>query len=337
MMINQITFTRFLAALAIVLFHYGHHTFFYENNYINFIITNANIGVSYFFILSGFIMVIAYNNKNINVLDYYKNRFARIYPMYIFALTLFIIISHTITKRLIFYHIIGIQSWLPGFPLTLNIPGWSISVEFFFYGMFPLIFYLLKKYSLKTVSIAIIIIWIVTQLFTHIFIENFYEGYPSKNHDFVYYFPLMHLNEFLIGNLAALFFLTKMKSKNYDIFILLFVLATIAIIKFTSLHLHNGLMAITFVPLIVLISANNGYITKIFNHKILFYLGEVSYSLYILQYPVYLLMRRMFNYFHIPVSKIQFLAVFILILLIVSIISYELIEKNTRKWIKNFL
>ncbi len=337
MMINQITFTRFLAAISIVLFHFGHNTFFYENNYIRFITANANIGVSYFFILSGFIMVIAYHNKSINVIDYYKNRFARIYPMYIFALVLFLIISNTTTKRLIFYHVAGIQSWIPGFPLTLNMPGWSISVEFFFYSLFPFIFYFLKKYSVKTVSIAIITIWVVSQLFTNLFITHFYEGYPSKSHDFIFYFPIIHLNEFLIGNLFALLFLTKVKTKNYDILIIILLLITAMIFKFTSLQLHNGLMAVTFAPLILLISANNGYITKIFSNKVLCYLGEVSYSIYILQYPVHVIIRRIFTYYQLSFSDTQHLFIFIIILLIFSIISYEMIEKKARKWIKNFL
>ncbi|UZT97136.1 acyltransferase [Chryseobacterium fluminis] len=336
MMINQITFTRFLAAISIVIFHFGHNTFFYENDYINFIISHANIGVSYFFILSGFIMVIAYNNKSINAFDYYKNRFARIYPMYIFALLLFLTISDNNSKTLILYHILGIQSWIPGFPLTLNMPGWSISVEIFFYSLFPLIFYFLKKYTFKTVSIAIITFWIISQLFTHFFLMYFYEGYPSKSHDFVFYFPVIHLNEFLIGNLSALFFLTKIKVKNYDILIIIFVLITIIIFKFTSLQLHNGLLAVTFAPLIILISANNGYITKIFNNKILHYLGEVSYSLYILQYPVHVIMEKACIHYHIPTNNLQFFSIFVLVLLIFSAISYELIEKNARRLIKKF-
>ncbi|AYN00060.1 acyltransferase [Chryseobacterium sp. 3008163] len=115
----------------------------------NLIVSNAHIGVSYFFILSGFIMIIAYNNKNINVLNYYKNRFARIYPMYIFALLLFLVITKNNNNEQIFYNVVGLQSWIPGFPLTLNTPGWSISVEIFFTAYFLLFFTFLKNILLK--------------------------------------------------------------------------------------------------------------------------------------------------------------------------------------------
>ncbi|MDW5290748.1 hypothetical protein [Formosa sp. PL04] len=63
MRLEQITFTRFLAAISIVIFHHGKNIFPFNQEGVSFIIKQANIGVSYFFILSGFVMVIAYGNK----------------------------------------------------------------------------------------------------------------------------------------------------------------------------------------------------------------------------------------------------------------------------------
>jgi len=57
----------------------------------DFIIRLSNTFVSYFFILSGFVMVIAYYNiekKTVSALDFYWNRLVRIYPVYILALVL---------------------------------------------------------------------------------------------------------------------------------------------------------------------------------------------------------------------------------------------------------
>ena len=89
MRIEQLTFTRFLAAISIVIFHYGDQIFLFNNKYVQFIFGQANIGVSYFFILSGFVMIIAYNtNSKINFFQYLKNRLARIYPVYLFAIFL---------------------------------------------------------------------------------------------------------------------------------------------------------------------------------------------------------------------------------------------------------
>ena len=64
MRIEQLTFTRFLAAIPIVLFHYSREIFPFNTPALNFWVVNANMGVSYFFILSGFVMAIAYGNRH---------------------------------------------------------------------------------------------------------------------------------------------------------------------------------------------------------------------------------------------------------------------------------
>src|SRR6266481_3833483 len=92
MKIEQITFTRFLAAIAIVIFHFGRGIFPFNSEMISFLFAKAGVGVSYFFILSGFVMIIAYGKKSkISPLAYYKNRFARIYPVYLIAILLLLI------------------------------------------------------------------------------------------------------------------------------------------------------------------------------------------------------------------------------------------------------
>jgi peptidoglycan/LPS O-acetylase OafA/YrhL len=69
--ITQITFTRFVAALAIVISHFNKDVFLYKIPYLSEVFLRANVGVSYFFILSGFIMIIAYHKKE-------KNRLRRL-------------------------------------------------------------------------------------------------------------------------------------------------------------------------------------------------------------------------------------------------------------------
>jgi len=58
--INQITFTRFIAALSVVFFHYGSHTLPSSLPWLKESITAGPIAVNYFYVLSGFIMAIAY-------------------------------------------------------------------------------------------------------------------------------------------------------------------------------------------------------------------------------------------------------------------------------------
>lgn len=94
MRIEQLTFTRFIAAIAIVIFHFGKESYLFNSDYVSFIFRQAHLGVSYFFILSGFVMIIAYGNKkNINFIEYIKNRLARIYPVYLLAIVLFLSVT----------------------------------------------------------------------------------------------------------------------------------------------------------------------------------------------------------------------------------------------------
>jgi len=89
MRIEQLTFTRFIAAISIVIFHFGDGCYLFNNEYVSFLFTQANMGVSYFFILSGFVMTIAYSHKeNFQLKEYLVNRIGRIYPLYFFSIVL---------------------------------------------------------------------------------------------------------------------------------------------------------------------------------------------------------------------------------------------------------
>ena len=65
MRLEQLTFTRFLAAIAVVTFHYGRGSVLMDNETLGLFFHQALYGVSYFFILSGFVMMIAYSNKEV--------------------------------------------------------------------------------------------------------------------------------------------------------------------------------------------------------------------------------------------------------------------------------
>ncbi|SIQ04879.1 Peptidoglycan/LPS O-acetylase OafA/YrhL, contains acyltransferase and SGNH-hydrolase domains [Chryseobacterium sp. RU37D] len=331
MKITQITFTRFIAAVAIVIYHFRGDLFVFKIKYISGIFTKANIGVSYFFILSGFIMIIAYHCKQkIDSLEFYKNRLARIYPLYIIGMLLFMIAVLKADFLAVILYLMGLQSWIPGDALILNFPGWSISVEFFFYLIFPFLYNYIYLKKNNFIWVAAILIWIATQVFCNYYMEFLYEGRFTKGHDFIHYFPLLHLNEFLVGNLAGLYFVKNFRQKNYDWAIILVFSAILLSIIFIPLFYHNGLMAVFFIPLIILISLNNGFLTKIFSLKPFEYLGEISYAIYIIHIPILRVLRTVLKKTKIDMDyNLQF-AVFMIILLISAAFCYHFIEKPLR-------
>lgn len=296
------------------------------------------MGVSYFFMLSGFIMIIAYHKKErINYSEFYRNRFARIYPLYIVGLLLYLTTRYADFSlyKLILY-LLGIQSWIPGKALVLNFPGWSISVEFLFYLLFPLLYNYLYSKQNRSIWVATVLIWIITQVFSNLYVHSsLYEGPHTESHELGFYFPLMHINEFLVGNLAGLFFVKKIRKKNYDIPVVVFFLAVLLSLIFIPLNFHNGLMAVFFIPLIYLVSCNNGFLTKLFSLKPMEYLGEVSYAIYITHIPVLYILRKILKSGKYNLNSDEIFYLYIPFLILVSILFYQLIEKPLRHYLKS--
>ncbi|WP_178988987.1 acyltransferase family protein [Winogradskyella schleiferi] len=344
MRIEQLTFTRFIAAIAIVVFHFGRESQLFSNDYVDFIFNNANVGVSYFFVLSGFVMIIAYCEKNLSFFDYLKNRFARIYPVYILAIILWLVgkTLHDINKVDLFLNVTMLQSWFSERAQTINYPGWSLSVELFFYVSFPfLLNYIYNKKSLKAITIVILGFWLISQLLYHAIIYNRF-SVPIYTVNDIFYHPIMHFNEFLIGNLTGLYFLKKnvvQYNKNYLPHLVLLFLFLLVLLKFKiGLNFHNGLLAIVFVPIIYLLSCSKDMISKIISKKPFVFLGEISYSIYILQVPIWLFLTdyRLKKYFGLNEDLEITLAfmVRLFILIVFSSFCYLYIEKPLRKKIK---
>ena len=351
MRVEQLTFTRFIAAISIVIFHYAKDIPPFNFDVISFLFDQANLGVSYFFILSGFVMIIAYGQKkNISFLSYMQKRFARIYPVTFLAA--FLLLCLKITEIFVFPEksdlrvtdfFLGIslqQAWIPTKAMSFNTPAWSITVEWFFYLCFPFLlnrFY--KRPNLKMLTTVVLIIWFFSQYILHYLLDSsYYTGFPSASHSFIHYFPLLHLNEFLIGNLAGLVFIKylngRKKANDLAIIVTLFVAAVI--LKYnTTLSFHNGLLMIVFVPLILLISSNNGLFSKLSNLKFLVFLGELSFGIYILQKPIFMAIKGVFTAFNWHQPILQFY-ISLIGLLLVAALSYHYFESPLRRKISMF-
>lgn len=354
MQINQITFTRFIAALTVVFFHYGSHAFPATLSWLNESVTAGPIAVNYFYVLSGFIMAIAYYSPNatapLNKKRYWVARFARIYPVYLLALLLMAAASSqqlSETPLALPLHLSMLQAWIPGYPMTLNNPGWSLSVEAFFYLCFPFLLALIYRTGLKHLTILCIILWIATQVVLMTGINS--PEYTGKGllHDFVYYHPLMHINAFIAGLLCGVLFKNKadsLKSSNslwllgaLILIILLLELRPLleSIIGF-KLAYTNGLIAPAFLLFIWFLASNKGRLQSILSHPFLILLGEASFSLYILQKPVFGLYNRILE----PRLNLGDIADFysaLILLIIISIISYKLFETPARTLINKTL
>ena len=354
MPLDQITFTRFIAALTVVFFHYGQSIFPANISFLFENVTAGPIAVGYFYVLSGFIMAIAYyqpeqqNQKPISKKKYWLARFARIYPVYLLALLLIVaakfkgLAEHWQELPL---HLALLQSWIPGYPITLNTPGWSLSVEAFFYLCFPFLLIWVYKLGTKSLAIFTVVLWLATQTILLTLLNSSEYAPKSLLHDFIYYNPLMHLNSFVAGLLCGIYLKRNPSTKKQQqnslwlmlsftlIFILIWSRPHLESVLDIKLAYTNGLLAPAFLLFIVLLARHKGIITKIFSYSWLILLGEASYSLYILQKPVHGIYDKLIVP-RISLAETTHFYIFLIMLIIISILSYKYLETPMRKAIR---
>ena len=301
-------------------------------------------------------MAIAYyqpsknKQQGINKKKYWIARFARIYPVYLLALLIIVAAKYkTLGEQweTLPLHLFLLQSWFPGYPITLNTPGWSLSVEAFFYLCFPFLLIWVYKHGIKALTIFCIILWLTTQIILMSALNS--EAYAPKTnlHDFIYYNPVMHLSSFIMGMLVGINYKQSLtqntqKQKNTS-FLLFFSFAIIFILIWARPHLEllfnyklaytNGLLAPVFLYFIVILAMHKGSISRIFSHPWLILLGEASYSLYILQKPIHGLYDKIITP-RIALPETVHFYLFLVGLILVSIISYKFLEKPMRQTIR---
>jgi len=352
--INQITFTRFIAALTVVFFHYGSHTLPESLPWLKQSITAGPIAVNYFYVLSGFIMAIAYYQINptapLNKKKYWTARFARIYPVYLIALLLMAVASFSVLgeKPLAFpLHLTMLQAWFSGYPMTLNNPGWSLSVEAFFYLCFPFLLAFIYRSGLKYLALIAVVCWLITQyvLLTSINSDEYVVN--GSLHDLVYYNPLMHINAFLAGLVCGVLF-KRNTDKRFSpkpiwliasLVLIVVLLETKPLIESAlgyKIAYTNGLIAPAFLLFIWLLASNQGRVQRWLSHPLLILLGEASFSLYILQKPVFGLYNKILEK-RLNLGETADFYVALILLVIISIASYKLFETPARTLINRKL
>jgi peptidoglycan/LPS O-acetylase OafA/YrhL len=201
-----------------------------------------HIGVSIFFVLSGFLITFRYYNSFHLTGDwfkqYLKNRVARIYPMY-FLLTVAAFAYYFITKDaritkgssnpigVMFMNITFVRGFFYQFWDSGIAQGWSLTVEECFYFSAPIIFLIAKKYNKFYIQPVVITLFAIAMFF--IFRDINWHGFFG-NFPFVMCFTFFgRCFEFFVGVQLARYVLkngfkrTNKFSFTYVGFIMIFV------------------------------------------------------------------------------------------------------------------
>lgn len=330
---SLLNFSRFFAAIVIVLHHFAVDFSPFNEGIVGRFVENAHLMVNFFFVLSGYVMMMAYSDvdfsKRKKRILYWKKRAVRILPGYYIAFALsivfFLSISVSFDSREVFYHLLGIQAWqLDGLP-QLNTPSWSLSVEFLFYFLFPFIVPVIKKLKLKQTFIIALFVWVLCEV-----VFKFLLGFAFPNTNFTL-FPLYHLPSFLLGITAFTLYreknqrFSKLKSFTLLLIILFFGIFMVSLSYFNGNH--STLLAPLFALIIIaLVTYEKNYISK--GSAKLILLGDISYSIYIFHWPLYGVFGAFLSHF-MEIKSIGLMAflVYLGLLILFSLGFHLLVEK----------
>lgn len=328
--LTALTGIRFIAAFYVFLFHTDMRIpFWFLHPRLHSIIRQGAIGVNVFFVLSGFILTYSHYKKEIPYANFIKRRLIRIYPAHFVGLLLCLFVSVPQWKVFIL-DLLMLESYVPPYANQwYGAAAWSISTEFFFYFLFPLLLPLFLKKSQKR-TVQLLALFIVLSSLMGL-LQNIYRFDLRIS----YSFPPARLPEFVSGMMGGLLvFVYGWRAKEWAALVAVVVLCMyFAAIgnKPDGWTIHNVL--VVPVTLTVLFACvNPGPSLKWIGSKWMVYLGNISYGFYIVQIPLMLGVDRLLDERILSHSMFWLIPVLLAINLLLSAALYEWVEKPVHRY-----
>lgn len=351
--LGYVDLIRGIAVLGVLMIHTGGQTdTTYMPEMVKTVILNGRMGVHLFYFASAFTIFLSYTNrfnKEIHpVKNFFVRRFFRIAPLYYIAIVYYLwqdgmgpefwtggsepITATNIASNFLFlhgFHPYYINSIVPG--------GWSIAVEMFFYILIPFLFTRVRNINQALYLLGITLIF---RLVLAIFFKLYWQPIPQKElWDFFlsFYLP-SQLPVFSIG--IIFFFIVKgatLKDISYKPVLLLFSLIAVDLLTNFDFFFENHIkFAVAF--LLLGIGLSKFHVKNLLT-RLLQYIGQVSYSMYLVHLAViFWLGKTSIFTFYAPTNTIGSIGLFIFAYLIIVIITllisgftYKYIELPTQK------
>lgn len=326
---------RAIAVLAVIFFHFKIKGF-----------TGGFAGVDVFFVISGYLMTALIftriRNRTFSLIDFYISRAKRIIPaLAVLCITLMILgfiylepidyreLLRCIKSSIFFisniYYSHKIGYFAPSTQENWLLHTWSLSIEWQFYILYPIIITLLCRFFKEgTVKALLLIAAILSLLMASIYVH--------QNPTATFYLLPTRAWEMIAGGIVFLFPLSVCKKKTY----LALELSGLFTIIFSVFYFSEGdywPSYLTLVPVIgtmmILYGNRDSIITGNFVAQ---FLGKISYSAYLWHWPI-----AVFLYYSGSLDEPRYIIIGIVTSLILATISYYCVEqfflkrKNTRR------
>ncbi|WP_146851113.1 acyltransferase family protein [Brevifollis gellanilyticus] len=288
------------------------------------LVNRAYVGVSFFFVLSGFVLAYTYSGKLVgagfSLRSFYARRVGRIYPAFfigtllhwpLFAWSQMTSLpspdSYVRTGGVTLLTFSLVQSFFPWSLGQLNAPAWSVSVELFLYACFPWLIGMLGRVSNRRLSwiflASLAACWGPALL--HLMLPQGESAMPPwmrspypLTSTWIASFPVFHLPQFVAGAAAGLWvvrsarvacpvrLLHSLAACSLVLGVLILSMPSKQNIL-VDLALNHGALAGCFAVLFAWLALFPDLgLSRLLSWRPLVVLGDASYAMYILQMPV---------------------------------------------------
>lgn len=308
--LNSLESLRGIAAVSVVFYHFRVGSSF-DNDFVD----NAWLMVDFFFVLSGFVMTLAYTKRLGNMSEYgvfVKKRFLRLYPLHLLVLLAFVgfELSKVAASKYLGYTTFAepfsgdksVGALTANFMLIHNLvlpstswnyPSWSISAEFAVYLVFATV---CVVFANRTKVQAIVFAFLMFFAFGVLQ----YEGMKGQMNIAG---PSRCVFSFILGHFT---YLLLQKKSDQNLSFLGLALFAASIFTVASLG-HFPSWLVPFVPVLfagtiycVVRSSDSSRFIRILSWKPLVFLGTISYGIYMWHafviYLINLFVRKVFSY-----------------------------------------
>ena len=294
-MLHSLISLRFIAAIFIFIHHLS-----YPNGF-------GPIAVTFFFVLSGFIMGFKYcgkfNTITIPILkSFYFKRFIKIYPLQILTFLISLPILLFIDfKTNVFYALCNLFLIHSYFPIgiqvfSFNSVAWFLSDIMFFYFISPFLFFVLYKLEIIKKSKIMVITLIFIILIAWFISYQYADQIPAYSFGWwlIYISPYFRFLDYFTGVITGIIFLTVksiISDKNSRIYLFSFMeILSVVMLVFSfksQIYANNSLkMGVYYLPasvlLIFIFAFQEGIISRILSKALFIKLGELSFTIFLI-------------------------------------------------------